>query len=131
MLWLWHRLAATTPIQPLAWELIHAAGTALKRQKGKPDFEEKLYLKTDLGQSVALLTDQMLKGENDGLFLPSAPLTPLLTWQINARKDAFKNLHTNHEMMRHLPATAAAEDQAPLPTHASHFPQDLCLAQIR
>ena len=32
-LWLWHRLAATAPIQPLAWEPPYAAGTALKRPK--------------------------------------------------------------------------------------------------
>ena len=29
-LWPWHRLAATAPIQPLAWELPYAAGMALK-----------------------------------------------------------------------------------------------------
>ena len=33
LLWLWHRLAAVAPIQPLAWELPYAAGVALKRQK--------------------------------------------------------------------------------------------------
>ena len=36
LLWLWHRLAATTPIGPLASEPPHAAGTALKRQKDPP-----------------------------------------------------------------------------------------------
>ena len=38
LLWLWHRLAATAPIQPLAWEPPYAVGTALekaKRQKNK------------------------------------------------------------------------------------------------
>ena len=35
LLWLWHRLAATAPIQPLAWELPHATGAALKRRKEK------------------------------------------------------------------------------------------------
>ena len=34
-LWLWCRPAAAAPIQPLAWELPYAAGTALKRQKEK------------------------------------------------------------------------------------------------
>ena len=29
---LWHRLAATAPIRPLAWELLHAAGVAPKKQ---------------------------------------------------------------------------------------------------
>ena len=32
LLWLWCRLAAATPIQPLAWELPYAIGVALKRQ---------------------------------------------------------------------------------------------------
>ena len=32
LLWLWCRLAATAPIQPLAWELPYATGAALKRQ---------------------------------------------------------------------------------------------------
>ena len=35
--WLWCRLAATTLIQPLAWELPYAAGVALKKKK-KTDF---------------------------------------------------------------------------------------------
>ena len=29
MLWLWSRLAAEAPIQPLAWELPYTAGAAL------------------------------------------------------------------------------------------------------
>ena len=28
LLWLWHRLAAAAPIQPLAWELPYATGIA-------------------------------------------------------------------------------------------------------
>ena len=38
LLWLWCRLVATAPIQPLAWEPLHAAGAAqeiAKRQKKK------------------------------------------------------------------------------------------------
>ena len=35
LLWLWHRLAATAPIRPLAWEPPYAEGAALKRQKTK------------------------------------------------------------------------------------------------
>ena len=31
LLWLWHRLAATAPIQPLAWEPPCAMGAALKK----------------------------------------------------------------------------------------------------
>jgi len=35
LLWLWCRLAAEAPIQPLAWERPYAAGTALKRTTAK------------------------------------------------------------------------------------------------
>ena len=31
LLWLWCRLAAAAPIQPLAWELPHAESAALKK----------------------------------------------------------------------------------------------------
>ena len=35
LLWLWCRSAATALIRPLAWELLHAKGVALKGQKKK------------------------------------------------------------------------------------------------
>ena len=35
LLWLWCRLMATAPIQPLAWELPYASGAALKAKKKK------------------------------------------------------------------------------------------------
>ena len=35
LLWLWCRLAATTPIKPLAWELPNAVGAALGKDKNK------------------------------------------------------------------------------------------------
>ena len=35
LLWLWHRLAATALIGPLAWEPPYVTGVALKRQKKK------------------------------------------------------------------------------------------------
>ena len=35
LLWPWHRLAATAPIQPLAQELSNAAGVTIKRRKNK------------------------------------------------------------------------------------------------
>ena len=38
--WLWCRLAATAPIQPLAWEPPNAASTALKRQKERKEGRE-------------------------------------------------------------------------------------------
>ena len=33
LLWLWHRLAAVAPIQPVAWELPYATDVALKNKK--------------------------------------------------------------------------------------------------
>ena len=35
LLWLWHRMAATAPIQPLAWQPAYAMGAALKKSKKK------------------------------------------------------------------------------------------------
>ena len=35
LLWLWCRLAATVPIQPITWEPPYAAGAALKKTKNK------------------------------------------------------------------------------------------------
>ena len=35
LLWLWHRLAATAPIIPLAWEHPYAVGVVLKGQMTK------------------------------------------------------------------------------------------------
>ena len=40
-LWLWHRLAAATPIGPLAWGLPYAAGAALKSKKKKKKKKKK------------------------------------------------------------------------------------------
>ena len=39
LLWLWHRPAATAPIQPLTQEPPYAVGLALKRQKDMPKKE--------------------------------------------------------------------------------------------
>ena len=33
LLWLWHRLAATAPIRPLAWEPPYAMGADLEKAK--------------------------------------------------------------------------------------------------
>ena len=41
LLWLWHRLAAKAPIQPLAWEPPYAVGAALKSQKEKKEKKKK------------------------------------------------------------------------------------------
>ena len=35
LLWLWHRPAATAPIEPLAWEHPYAMGAALEKTKDK------------------------------------------------------------------------------------------------
>ena len=35
LLWLWHRLAATAPISPLAWEPPYATEATLKKTKKK------------------------------------------------------------------------------------------------
>ena len=42
LVWLWHRLAATAPIQPLAWELAYAVGMALKSFLKKDNVVTKL-----------------------------------------------------------------------------------------
>ena len=34
-LWLWRSLGAAAPVRPLAWELLHATGAALKRKEKK------------------------------------------------------------------------------------------------
>ena len=41
LLWLWHRLAPTAPIRPLAWETPYAADVALKGQKTKKKKKKK------------------------------------------------------------------------------------------
>ena len=48
LLWLWHRLVATAPISPLAWELPYAMGIALKRQQQQQQQKDKGYLLKDL-----------------------------------------------------------------------------------
>ena len=35
LLWLWHRLVATAPIQPLAWEAPYVVGVVLKSKQQK------------------------------------------------------------------------------------------------
>ena len=35
LLWLWCRLLAAAPIQPLAWELLYATGVAPRKKKKK------------------------------------------------------------------------------------------------
>ena len=40
--WMWHRLAATALIQPLAWESPNAVGSALIRKKTKQNKKPKI-----------------------------------------------------------------------------------------
>ena len=47
LLWLWCR-PAVAPIRPLAWELPHAAGAALNRQKKERKKERKKKKKAGL-----------------------------------------------------------------------------------
>ena len=44
LLWLWRRLAAIVPIQPLAWELPYAVGVALKKGKEEKRKETPILL---------------------------------------------------------------------------------------
>ena len=41
LLWLWYRVAAVAPIQPVAWEPPYAKGVALKRQTKKKKKKKK------------------------------------------------------------------------------------------
>ena len=56
LLWLWFRLAAASPIRPLAWEPLYAAGTALKKQKKKKE-EKKSHQATFLWPSDELIVE--------------------------------------------------------------------------
>jgi len=43
LLWLWHGPEDAAPIQPLAWELPHAADAALKSKKKKKSIDLRIY----------------------------------------------------------------------------------------
>ena len=45
LLWLWCGRVAEAPIRPLAWELPHAAGAAIKRKKKMKCFSSPTHLK--------------------------------------------------------------------------------------
>ena len=45
LLWLWCTLADTAPIGPLAWELLYAAGEALKKKKKGTNTQTQKYSK--------------------------------------------------------------------------------------
>ena len=54
LLWLWCRLAATAPIQPLTWEPLYALGGAIKRQKTKK-FKKKQRVEFSLSLHIVRL----------------------------------------------------------------------------
>ena len=62
LLWLWCRLAAVAPIQPLAWELPYAAGVALKKpkkqKKKKKGKKKRIIIETERMEER---DDQLLK----------------------------------------------------------------------
>ena len=41
LLWLWHRLAATALIRPLAWEPLNAVGAGLEKTQRHKDQKKK------------------------------------------------------------------------------------------
>ena len=52
LLWLWCRPAAIVPVQPLAWELPHAVGAALKSKKKKKKQQKTKKKKTQNQKTV-------------------------------------------------------------------------------
>ena len=91
LLWLWYRLAAAAPIQPLAWELPYGTGVVLKTNKNKQKTKIKLiiiYIKkhstliyrlNDVQQTSHIysfcITETLYPFTNTSLFLP-----PLSAW---------------------------------------------------
>ena len=61
LLWLWCRLAAATPIHPLAWEPPYAVGAALKRQKTKKKKVNAACQPWDISQGVSDSETRVLK----------------------------------------------------------------------
>ena len=68
---LWGRLAATAPIQPLAWELPYAAGVALKRKKKRRNLHFK--------DEPSKLTPKFLMSGAVFLAAPDSALSYLIT----------------------------------------------------
>ena len=66
LLWLWCRPAATALIRPLAWELPHAAGAALKNKgKKKKDFKVMLNHIQVYGPLFSRMVKEYKWSEND------------------------------------------------------------------
>ena len=62
LLWLWCRPAAAAPIQPLAWELPHATGVALKRKKKKSVSIYESWIRKRVQILIPFLTFSMTLG---------------------------------------------------------------------
>ena len=63
-LWLWCRLAAVDPIQPLAWDLPYAMGVALKiKRKREKEGRRKEVRKRKEGKTILLYTVKTYDGE--------------------------------------------------------------------
>ena len=58
LLWLWHRLAATALIRPLAWEPLYAVGAALEKTKRQKKIIRRRIVRTF--SYVNHFEDQML-----------------------------------------------------------------------
>ena len=69
-MWLWHKVAATAPIRPLAWESPYAVGMALKKKK-----EDNKAPQRGICQSEFLVTEtqasfnknRLLSGKDGGV----------------------------------------------------------------
>ena len=65
LLWLWHSLAAISPIEPLAWEPPYAPGAALEKGKKNKTKQQKSDL--SLGTRVKVLWQKLTNGPNVSL----------------------------------------------------------------
>ena len=63
LLWLWRRLAATAPIQPLAWECPYAVGSPKKTKKKR----ERKKLKIELLYNLAIQLSSLYPQEMNHL----------------------------------------------------------------
>ena len=57
--WLWHRLAAASPIHPLPQELPYAAGTAVTKKKGKKMCQLQVYRNVRIQLGVPTVAQQV------------------------------------------------------------------------
>ena len=78
LLWLWHRLAVTAWIRPLAWEPPYATGVALEKKKknGVENVSGRAILTDDSGLDLTLEVNSHIYiqceiGKERGCLLPS------------------------------------------------------------